>query len=837
MTKISTESIKKFQTVIGEFNTYKERYEQLKAGVLKGTSHTELFAEPFYNESKGEISWYTSKTNFYKLADLSEDEKRYVVSSLQAARYELMEKINKFSERDKVFYTKIFDIPGERNIYAVREGKDLLPVVTMWGSMYLDHSKGTSGGGWPSALKTVNICVKVLDTENRPLSKVDVQLNTPDGFSKIAKSNEKGIIPSLGELPLKQLFTLTIPDKNLTNDFVADKRTFYELRVTETPIQEEPEVVAPPPYSLTLFDKKKQPIPNQQITLETSEGKSSYTTEEQGVIRFEGADVGQKIKTTANYKGKNYKKTIDYKPSQQTYTLTLKKRNFKPLWYLLMGLLTLAGILLIPFDNQVRIKVVNSLDKLEVEDAKVDVNYFYDNDEQLVSKATTDEMGFATLKLENKEVIYGKSHKHKEPLYSKLFMPYPKGNVFIVHPCHEEKAVPLDSLSKWRRNKIELTPAMKSVEFVVENKNDKTDKIPLAIVTVESTYNGNPLSTYVDTTNFGGTVTISEIPLCSEIRVTATKQYHSNDTIGWVNFSSLQDSVEQRTLKLIPAYKMQKFYVRSTTTKKGLPGALVKAHVELENNVLDTIRRVADIEGIIKIPAPYNTNSGEVKMWGELTGYEDSTYYATAQKINRFRNVKDSMTLWLRPKPFELTITVIDTLTMHPISGANVNLSCNGSLTSSGLSDINGEVYLGGTQLNCSLQLDASHSDYIPKTIKDKTLPYFRQNLENRKIYLKPKPPKGEKPKDCGGEKNYKDRKAKTETYYLKKSSGTFNFDYNTDSLSDRIQVFNSDGRLLWEFEGATGTWRSVKIDFDTPYITVKVKGSTIWYYTVNCPT
>ena len=78
------------------------------------------------------------------------------------------------------------------------------------------------------------------------------------------------------------------------------------------------------------------------------------------------------------------------------------------------------------------------------------------------------------------------------------------------------------------------------------------------------------------------------------------------------------------------------------------------------------------------------------------------------------------------------------------------------------------------------------------------------------------------------------------------KNSGTFIFEYYTDTKPDVINIYSGQkvisDKLLSSINEATGhdgdeIWNEKRIQFsNSNYITIEVNTNTIWKYRVNCP-
>lgn len=72
--------------------------------------------------------------------------------------------------------------------------------------------------------------------------------------------------------------------------------------------------------------------------------------------------------------------------------------------------------------------------------------------------------------------------------------------------------------------------------------------------------------------------------------------------------------------------------------------------------------------------------------------------------------------------------------------------------------------------------------------------------------------------------------------------SGSFVFEYNTQNVPDKITVYDgadTSGKIIFTYEGSTGTTRKAFVNFNKPTITVEIIGlgtQTYWEFLINCP-
>lgn len=480
-------------------------------------------------------------------------------------------------------------------------------------------------------------------------------------------------------------------------------------------------------------------------------------------------------------------------------------------------------LLLIPLPHNIGINTIDHIDELAVASVNVRLSYFSADDKETVIDTLTDTSGVVRMGL------------GKETLFAKLFLPQPNGHLYLSKACYQDTMIQLQQISKWRKTAVRMSPVrIAELQFVAK---DTASGHPIGDVkaAVKITYHGR---SYMDTTfltNYGGTLMLKDVPLCAEVKVQAEKPLYTKDTLGWVSIGDIADKLEDRVLYLNALVSSQTFFVKSTSNQQGLPGALVEAHIELNNQAIDTIRTIASQTGEISLPIP---DTGNLYLKGTLLGYYDSTYLAKIEDLPLDADGK--RTLWLRPKDNPVTLRVRDTLTGQPLSNADVTVIRDGHTVSNVKTNTSGEAFIGGFPPTGNVRVEIRHPNYIPKNL----MADLNAVLTDSVCYMRPIAPPGPPPKDCSPQSDGRTQQtepAVTQTYFLGKSKGVFTFKYNTYTAPDRIEIF-CDGQSIWSFEGSTQSsliskgYREAQVRFQAAYVQVVVTGTSAWDYTVFCP-
>jgi hypothetical protein len=78
--------------------------------------------------------------------------------------------------------------------------------------------------------------------------------------------------------------------------------------------------------------------------------------------------------------------------------------------------------------------------------------------------------------------------------------------------------------------------------------------------------------------------------------------------------------------------------------------------------------------------------------------------------------------------------------------------------------------------------------------------------------------------------------------FEMGRTSGSFVFQYNTNTIPDKITVYDgadTGGKIIFTYKGSTGASKSAVVPFSQPAITVEIIGQatgTVWDFKVNCP-
>ncbi len=446
---------------------------------------------------------------------------------------------------------------------------------------------------------------------------------------------------------------------------------------------------------------------------------------------------------------------------------------------------------------------------------------------------------------------------------SSNFITDPDGRVWIdsIAKCSKYKVVASlhgyypDSIQNDVANSsasdtLRLMPIRKPIKFYVK---DLVSKHGISGAICNLTADGviNPAVVY---TNSGGLAKIVpgfgefvDIKILSNIEIKASKQPEYNDSstialspITAERYMTLSD--DERTIYLRSLPNPIYFRDIDERTKKPLSGVTNIIEIQSADGSKNSLTIMSNQKGIFMISA---------KIGDRISIISDATKFVPAYILNDYtiknadyeplskgsQNDRD-IPLRLVPPPM-VTFKDVDANTGGGIAGVQNNVvgcsACPKAITS----QANGEFVIDFVYPHESISITASKSGYTTNNTKIvnqkmgvlQSLPQSDRNIPLSKIIVNP----------CtGGNKGtISGKKTVSEVYYMGANSGSFLFDYYTDSAPDEIIVkCNECGKQLFYFNGATNNDRpQVSINFCHPFILVTVNNDTNWDYSVHCPT
>ncbi len=421
------------------------------------------------------------------------------------------------------------------------------------------------------------------------------------------------------------------------------------------------------------------------------------------------------------------KNNFTYTTDNEAYVVQLKKKN---LWWLLLFLLPFLLLLLqIRLHKQVIFKTIDQSSQIVIPNATVEFSYpdrnfidfktfkFFTNQE-INRVDTTNNQGLVKF-----DVSY--------TLYSKLFHSKDKATVVATGGCFQSDTIHpfFYELKDQKENIIELTTRKKTIVFTVIDNFDG-QVLPDADVTVDYFVAGQK-QTFTAKSDARGIVE-AEITYCADsLRVTAEKfGYKSYQTHGTPEHFNIE---ERRKLPLEPITTPVNFTVKDLYTKNPVPNATARLVFEAS-----TLQATTNTNGIGK--AMFDSIAINKQMHIEVSHpayYDTSTQIYTVDEFMKLS--EEQRTIYIRPKPGNITFQNIDKFTKSPVEGVKNEVYVNGEKRGEYFSNTNGEFVVPNLSPNDKITIKASKPNYLPNdfTINNKTVSSLN-TAEKRKIPLEP---------------------------------------------------------------------------------------------------
>lgn len=511
------------------------------------------------------------------------------------------------------------------------------------------------------------------------------------------------------------------------------------------------------------------------------------------------------------------KQNVTFQNPDDVHVIKLKKRRFP--WWLIFLLLPL--LLLVKCNKEITFQVVKQINNSPVDSAEVHFAYT----ERVLFKNTLQNFSGYT----NSE---GKvSFKTKYSLYAYFLNNNDSCTTNVFAQCLEADTAKhrYHKLKKKKITQISLAYIRNDIGFLVANRTDK-QRIPNSTVTIK-VENPDFTEEHTDTTDIAGMVYFKNIPSCSKITVTAGA-YGYNDTLFTQESNSLIGKEE--VIFLTPITRSITFWVKNLLDKNPLPGAIAeiildgqKTGYKVTTNTNGAISVIG--EGIFKnihIIKKLQISVQKNSFYDTLSPIPEQLveFFVKADSANR--------TILMRPKPSCLNFKIVNSITNQKIKGAKCVITTKRGKTYTEYSNVDGIVQICGFTYGEIVSVVASKTGYKSNsyTVNNKKI----ETISSPEVI--PLKPLGPPPTPCdGGTNNTNPDKAKVgEQYYMGKTSGSFTFEYFTDSEADSMYIYEGNN-LLWKFEGATNDETlKVNIEFHEPLLRIKVLHDSNWWYKVN---
>ncbi|MBN2890630.1 MAG: hypothetical protein JXL97_02070 [Bacteroidales bacterium] len=421
------------------------------------------------------------------------------------------------------------------------------------------------------------------------------------------------------------------------------------------------------------------------------------------------------------------KQNFIFDENTEIYTIQLKKKNY---WWLLLLLLPfLLLILQIRFSKDITFKTIDNNSGIALEGANVDFTCFDRNfiDFKSFKFATQDTINFLQSTNNQGIVVFKVSYT----LFQKVFHSKDITTVIATGGCFQSDTLhPLYfDLMKQKINELKLDSRRKTLDFLVVDAFDG-QVLPDADVVIDFYISGQKQS-FTGKSDARGIVE-AEILYCADSLVVNASKYGYNSFSNSGNIQNY-DSLPSRTLPLEPILASIDFLVKDLYTKQPVPNATAKLHIDnsvltLTTNTNGLGKGMFDSLGITK------------QMYIEVS--HPAYYDTTTQKYTVEEFIKlneEDRTIYIRPKPGNLTFKNVDKYTNNPISGVKNVVYVNDQLKGEYYSNSNGEFTVPDLSPNDKVSIISTHENYMlnDQSIKDRPLSQLN-NQPKRTIPMEP---------------------------------------------------------------------------------------------------
>ncbi|MCH2043338.1 MAG: hypothetical protein MK212_04300 [Saprospiraceae bacterium] len=628
------------------------------------------------------------------------------------------------------------------------------------------------------------------------------------------KSDENGEF-ILADLPNDTSVSTQVADPKFTQTYEVNQENYqFQIQLPAPVLPPEPE-----PNIVQFFDPKKETIKDLEVLAypkpenkgDEPAWKANYKTDEEGKFVFEQKpDYNTIIQLDFKYKKRDYTKEFVYKDDEHYYPIYIRRRFVW--WWLLLLLLPL--LLLIRCSDDLNYVVVDASSRTPIDSAKSVLNYHPTAKDSIPIEKMSDDKGWIYYNLGSRA------------LYERWFYEAPTGEVETTCPCYERDTSTMQEIRS-RGDSVFLKPSTyRALEIEVQNTVSK-QPVPKAEVVVTIDFRGRSWK-FKDSTDLAGKIVLKDLPFCAQVDIAASKEYYRDTSFSNIDAVDLIQDRTKQLVPLAPVLENVTYFVKSLKSKKGLPGATAEMEIKSPSLEMTVSKQIINVNGAADFQLP---PKADLVLKGSMSGYYDSTLVSSMPEAQSYSD--EQRTVYLRPKTQTICITVKNKTNGTLIKNAKVEVYCDGTLVDTRYTNNKGEAEFPDVNMDCNLEIKAGATTYYSGQIKGSLRDLFPNEDQCQEILLKPR---GPQPTPCvpGGARN--SDKRPSQLFDLGKPSGQFLFDYYTDTAPDEIIIL-CQGKQIFHYSGATGlTWRKKWVTFSHPIIEVRVNGSSVWQYKVNCP-
>ncbi|MBQ9213312.1 MAG: hypothetical protein IJ150_05165 [Bacteroidales bacterium] len=392
--------------------------------------------------------------------------------------------------------------------------------------------------------------------------------------------------------------------------------------------------------------------------------------------------------------------------NEAEYVVKVKSKNYW--WLLLLLLLFLPLLLLIRFNKDVAFVTTNVDNNETLQNVNVKFQYI---DYSFIKLNPFRFFVSDTIKLDGQTNNEGKLvfTKVNYSLFSVLFHSLETSLVEGNKDCFASDTLTpkFSTLQDYIPLNIPLGQPKTNLIFLVI---DKEDNEPLPEATIKVLVEGKETEYQ---TLPSGLAEITNIPRCSELKITASKEGFSSDSL-FSDVSTFLQGDYNRMLKLIPEKGIVNFTVRDLETKLNIAGATARLIIEGKSNEITTNTNGVGKGFFENVNAKY-----EFKIEVSKLSYFDTS--SATHKLTGYQKLKDEdKIIEMRPEKNSLVFRDLDSLTGKPIEGVSNKIFINNLEKGVMLSNRQGCFTIGNISQNDEVKIVSSKPGMKTKTWKRK---------------------------------------------------------------------------------------------------------------------
>lgn len=408
-----------------------------------------------------------------------------------------------------------------------------------------------------------------------------------------------------------------------------------------------------------------------------------------------------------------FSKSFKYREEQEDYVFKIKKK--RSWWWLLLLLLPL--LLLIRFEHDLTVTTLDSESDTPLEGTEVTIDYYShclwlwgDStlfvDDHHHEMQQTDKEGKAVFK------------DIKCSVYSLIFHYANPVQIVCTSDCYNTERCDKNAHTTWHVEVKMVEKVMNLLSRII----DKETGDDLGGAQLELTYvKHGEKKVQTLTSSASGIVRISGLGPCDVIEKMQASCTGYADTVKLnVPAKDLLCESPESTFELRPLKNRFVYYVYNVDSKEPIPGAEAEVTIDDPRKPVSQSSTVTNVDGLGVGVYDDAFVMAKIAIHASKPNYNDSTL-AGDYTVEQFVNLpQEKRTVWLRPMPYVVEYTVIDSLNNQPLAGVEneitVTDAAGNSETYLEISNRNGKIPVKSKEGATIQIVSRKGPDYLDKT-------------------------------------------------------------------------------------------------------------------------